>query len=319
MLSRKKRRGIIEKRRRDRINTSLSELRRLVPTAYEKQGSAKLEKAEILQMTVDHLKMLHAKGYDSMAYDPSKFAMNYHSMGFHECINEVNRHLTAEGLDPNDPLRTRLVSYLQSVTVQREFASKQSAWYPSGPQPPPPPPPPNASQPYHSNSSLSPIGGSHHLPRPPPPIPIPPPGSLTLHHNASLNSSGSSLEMNSSNSLNNSNPLNSSSSLSNSHSLNSSFENSGNSGNCEPTPISSSQSSASSTNTTIRPLTTLSSITDGYNYLHHNPHQHVSMDLYQHHSQHLHPQHPYGQPPPDASVSPQMKQPYRPWGAEVAY
>lgn len=59
---RKKRRGIIEKRRRDRINTSLTELRRLVPTAYEKQGSAKLEKAEILQMTVDHLKMLHAKG-----------------------------------------------------------------------------------------------------------------------------------------------------------------------------------------------------------------------------------------------------------------
>lgn len=62
MLSRKKRRGIIEKRRRDRINTSLSELRRLVPTAYEKQGSAKLEKAEILQMTVDHLKMLQSKG-----------------------------------------------------------------------------------------------------------------------------------------------------------------------------------------------------------------------------------------------------------------
>lgn len=62
MLSRKKRRGIIEKRRRDRINTSLTELRRLVPSAFEKQGSAKLEKAEILQMTVDHLKMLHAKG-----------------------------------------------------------------------------------------------------------------------------------------------------------------------------------------------------------------------------------------------------------------
>jgi len=67
MLTRKKRRGIIEKRRRDRINTSLSELRRLVPTAYEKQGSAKLEKAEILQLTVDHLKMIHAKG-KSLAY-----------------------------------------------------------------------------------------------------------------------------------------------------------------------------------------------------------------------------------------------------------
>merc|ERR1712141_143785 len=54
--SRKRRRGIIEKRRRDRINTSLSELKRLVPQALEKSGSAKLEKAEILQMTVDHLK-----------------------------------------------------------------------------------------------------------------------------------------------------------------------------------------------------------------------------------------------------------------------
>lgn len=53
---------MIEKRRRDRINNSLSELRRLVPTAFEKQGSAKLEKAEILQMTVDHLKILHQKG-----------------------------------------------------------------------------------------------------------------------------------------------------------------------------------------------------------------------------------------------------------------
>lgn len=61
-MSRKKRRGVIEKKRRDRINSSLSELKRLVPSAFEKQGSAKLEKAEILQLTVDHLKTLHAKG-----------------------------------------------------------------------------------------------------------------------------------------------------------------------------------------------------------------------------------------------------------------
>ncbi|CAH2049833.1 unnamed protein product, partial [Iphiclides podalirius] len=62
LMTRKRRRGVIEKKRRDRINTSLTELKRLVPAACEKQGSAKLEKAEILQLTVDHLKMLHAKG-----------------------------------------------------------------------------------------------------------------------------------------------------------------------------------------------------------------------------------------------------------------
>lgn len=53
---------MIEKKRRDRINLCLDELRKLVPAANEKQGSAKLEKAEILQMTVEHLKSLHAKG-----------------------------------------------------------------------------------------------------------------------------------------------------------------------------------------------------------------------------------------------------------------
>lgn len=41
--------------------TSLFCLKRFVPSLLS-QGSAKLEKAEILQMTVDHLKMLHTAG-----------------------------------------------------------------------------------------------------------------------------------------------------------------------------------------------------------------------------------------------------------------
>ncbi|GAB0199404.1 hairy/enhancer-of-split related with YRPW motif-like protein [Grus japonensis] len=88
--ARKKRRGIIEKRRRDRINSSLSELRRLVPTAFEKQGSSKLEKAEILQMTVDHLKMLHATGGTGFL-DARALAVDYRSIGFRECLTEVVR------------------------------------------------------------------------------------------------------------------------------------------------------------------------------------------------------------------------------------
>ncbi|XP_025905447.1 hairy/enhancer-of-split related with YRPW motif protein 1 isoform X2 [Nothoprocta perdicaria] len=122
ILARKRRRGIIEKRRRDRINNSLSELRRLVPSAFEKQGSAKLEKAEILQMTVDHLKMLHTaggKGY----FDAHALAMDYRSLGFRECLAEVARYLSIiEGLDAADPLRVRLVSHLNNYASQREAA-----------------------------------------------------------------------------------------------------------------------------------------------------------------------------------------------------
>ncbi|KAK8753946.1 hypothetical protein OTU49_003928 [Cherax quadricarinatus] len=168
--SRKRRRGIIEKRRRDRINNSLSELRRLVPAAFEKQGSAKLEKAEILQMTVDHLKMLHTKGLDALAYDPNKFAMDYHNIGFRECAAEVARYLvTIEGMDIQDPLRLRLMSHLQCYAAQRDLANKQAAssWGWGSPQPAPAPP----STSYPSGSSLggfqghvlpSPHGAAHH-------------------------------------------------------------------------------------------------------------------------------------------------------------
>uniref|UniRef100_A0A8C7F4B8 Hes related family bHLH transcription factor with YRPW motif like n=1 Tax=Oncorhynchus kisutch TaxID=8019 RepID=A0A8C7F4B8_ONCKI len=110
ILARKKRRGIIEKRRRDRINHSLSELRRLVPSALEKQGSSKLEKAEILQMTVDHLKLLHTmggKGY----LDARVLAVDYRTLGFRQCVGEVVRYLGSlvGGVDSPDPIGARLV------------------------------------------------------------------------------------------------------------------------------------------------------------------------------------------------------------------
>ncbi|XP_044146822.1 hairy/enhancer-of-split related with YRPW motif protein 2-like [Bufo gargarizans] len=127
-MARKKRRGIIEKRRRDRINNSLSELRRLVPTAFEKQGSAKLEKAEILQMTVDHLKMLQATGG---YFDAHALAMDFMSIGFRECLTEVARYLSSfEGLDTSDPLRVRLVSHLSTCASQREAVAMTSMTQP---------------------------------------------------------------------------------------------------------------------------------------------------------------------------------------------
>ncbi|KAM4528971.1 hairy/enhancer-of-split related with YRPW motif protein 2 [Fundulus diaphanus] len=136
VTARKKRRGIIEKRRRDRINNCLSELRRLVPTAFEKQGSAKLEKAEILQMTVDHLKTLQAtggKGY----LDSHVLALDFLSLGFRECVAEVSCYLSAvEGLDSSDPLRSRLLSHLGSCASQRDAAALTAA---SRLQPFPPP------------------------------------------------------------------------------------------------------------------------------------------------------------------------------------
>ncbi|XP_053300951.1 hairy/enhancer-of-split related with YRPW motif protein 2 [Pleuronectes platessa] len=158
VTARKKRRGIIEKRRRDRINLSLTELRRLVPTASEKQGSAKLEKAEILQMTVDHLKMMQAtggKGY----FDVQALALDFLSLGFRECVTEVSRYLcTVEALDSGDPLRSRLLSHLTSCASHRDAAALTAASHP----------PPHQQRPYPFPPPLHPhhwaAAGFRHLP-----------------------------------------------------------------------------------------------------------------------------------------------------------
>ncbi|KRY82920.1 LIM domain-containing protein unc-97 [Trichinella pseudospiralis] len=116
---RRRRRGIIEKRRRDRINNCLAELRLLVPAAIEKQGTQKLEKAEILQLTVEYLRLLHSTGIDSALMEKHRFAVDHHMMGFRECANEVARYLTSvETLDIQDPLRIRLINHLQCYGAQ---------------------------------------------------------------------------------------------------------------------------------------------------------------------------------------------------------
>ncbi|XP_043962950.1 hairy/enhancer-of-split related with YRPW motif protein 2 isoform X2 [Gambusia affinis] len=131
LMARKRRRGIIEKRRRDRINGSLSELRRLVPTAWEKQGSANLEKAEILQMTVEHLRTLQAGGTGQQEV----LALDFLSLGFRECVNEAFCYLsTVEPLDSCDALRRRLLAHLSYCAAQRDAAAMTARLQPRPPR-----------------------------------------------------------------------------------------------------------------------------------------------------------------------------------------
>lgn len=76
----------------------------------------------------NHKYYLLSTGLDALAYDPHKFAMDYHSIGFRECAAEVARYLvTVEGMDIQDPLRLRLMSHLQCFAAQRELANKQAS------------------------------------------------------------------------------------------------------------------------------------------------------------------------------------------------
>lgn len=77
-----------------------------------------------------------------MAFDAQRYAMDYHVIGFQECVSEVARYLaTHEGMDVQNPLRTRLLSHLRCFAAQRELSVKSATatpaptqnWTPSTP------------------------------------------------------------------------------------------------------------------------------------------------------------------------------------------
>uniref|UniRef100_A0A7N9D2B3 Hes family bHLH transcription factor 1 n=2 Tax=Macaca TaxID=9539 RepID=A0A7N9D2B3_MACFA len=159
---RKSSKPIMEKRRRARINESLSQLKTLILDALKKDSSrhSKLEKADILEMTVKHLRNLQrAQMTAALSTDPS--VLGKYRAGFSECMNEVTRFLsTCEGV--NTEVRTRLLGHLANCMTQINAMTYPGQPHPALQAPPPPPPGP---------------GGPQHAPFAPPPPLVPIPGA----------------------------------------------------------------------------------------------------------------------------------------------
>ncbi|XP_028849813.1 hairy-related 9 [Denticeps clupeoides] len=131
---RKSSKPIMEKRRRARINESLGQLKTLILDALKKDSSrhSKLEKADILEMTVKHLRNLQ-RVQMSAALSADTNVLSKYRAGFNECMNEVTRFLsTCEGV--NGEVRSRLLNHLSGCLGQMVALNY--------PQPP-------ASQPLH--------------------------------------------------------------------------------------------------------------------------------------------------------------------------
>ncbi|XP_008639437.1 PREDICTED: transcription factor HES-4 [Corvus brachyrhynchos] len=111
-------RSNVERRRGARINESLGQLKTLILDALKKDSSrhSKLEKADILEMTVKHLRNLQrAQMTAALSADPT--VLGKYRAGFNECMNEVTRFLsTCEGV--NTDVRTRLLSHLSACLGQ---------------------------------------------------------------------------------------------------------------------------------------------------------------------------------------------------------
>ncbi|CAF0972312.1 unnamed protein product [Didymodactylos carnosus] len=111
---RKNTKPIMEKRRRERINRSLEELKNLILDSSSSGNvrSHKLEKADILEMTVKHLKLVHKqKLVAAAAIDPS--IISKYRAGYGECANEIIRFLTNTPHIDSE-LKNKLIDHLST-------------------------------------------------------------------------------------------------------------------------------------------------------------------------------------------------------------
>merc|ERR1712121_221223 len=100
---------LIEKKRRARINTCLDELKDLMVFAMQSEGESisKLEKADVLELTVKHLRKL--KRQQMLALNPALDMDRFHA-GYTTCATEVSRTLASTGVDVN--IGSRLMGHL---------------------------------------------------------------------------------------------------------------------------------------------------------------------------------------------------------------
>ncbi|PVD35397.1 hypothetical protein C0Q70_02359 [Pomacea canaliculata] len=124
---------IMEKRRRARINASLAELKSLLLEVIKKEGArhSKMEKADILEMAVKHLRQIQRQQYTSGGTDPT--LSDKYRLGFNECAQEVSRYLGASEEDDAE-LRARLLNHLANCIASSDSPSPVSLT-PSSPEP----------------------------------------------------------------------------------------------------------------------------------------------------------------------------------------
>ncbi|XP_069753962.1 hairy-related 8.2 [Narcine bancroftii] len=121
---RKLRKPLIERKRRERINNCLDQLKETVVSAFRLDQS-KLEKADILEMTVKHLQNVQ----NSRIMADTKIgleAQQRYSAGYIQCMHEVhNLLLTCDWMDKT--VGARLLNHLLKSLPRSSEDSRQSS------------------------------------------------------------------------------------------------------------------------------------------------------------------------------------------------
>uniref|UniRef100_A0A3B1IFW9 Transcription factor HES-5 n=1 Tax=Astyanax mexicanus TaxID=7994 RepID=A0A3B1IFW9_ASTMX len=120
-LNNKLRKPVVEKMRRDRINSSIEQLKTLLtPEFLNQQPDSKLEKADILEMTVSFLRRQQQQQQQQQpAFSSSSAAVN---QGFSRCVHELLHFLS------KDEVKTQSQRKLMNHVLQNLQPSADQKW-----------------------------------------------------------------------------------------------------------------------------------------------------------------------------------------------
>merc|ERR1712061_837999 len=113
---------LLERKRRARINSCLDELKDLMMFALQSEGESisKLEKADVLELTVKHLRKL--KRQQMLSVNPG-LELDRYRAGYTTCATEVSRCLASTGVDIS--VGSRLMSHLGNKLNTIEAARQE--------------------------------------------------------------------------------------------------------------------------------------------------------------------------------------------------
>ncbi len=121
---------VIEKRRRDRMNNCLADLSRLIPTAYLKKGRGRVEKTEIVETAIRHLRHLqrHAPCRQlAELCDAADDRDEGFRIGYQECLSEMSHALVeVVGLFSEDDLCVSLRKHLKRHLEEISAGKRQT-------------------------------------------------------------------------------------------------------------------------------------------------------------------------------------------------
>ncbi|KAM6980695.1 transcription factor HES-5-like [Aplochiton taeniatus] len=110
-LTHKLRKPLVEKLRRERINSSIEQIKSLLgPEVLNQEPDSKLEKADILEMTVSFLRRLKQQQYQPVSSSSCSATAN---PGYSMCVKEMVHFLSQD--DEKTQSQRRLLSHFQSL------------------------------------------------------------------------------------------------------------------------------------------------------------------------------------------------------------